>query len=229
MKIFFYITTVLLAIASLNSQSVRAQQTPPSGSDAAALGGTISSRGLCGIEATSKEGASDSTYMAGPTASAGAAPGTVSTSASGADSAVTKSSTQSANATYIVDSENESFGLNEVNQSQSITLRVGGSPLCYVNIDPIDGSDANDNIRIFDDASNQELGIQITKKDRGAARVSFVQPVPPGLAIRIEMRGVKRPNKTSQSAVTQYSLSGGQASFTQEVPYGITQVRSHMR
>jgi hypothetical protein len=231
MKRLFYLTVVLLAISSIDILSVHAQQTSPSGTDAAALRGTISSRGLCGVEAASGGGASDTTYLAGPTASTGAALSseTVNASASGTDSAATKADSQSARATYIVESENDSFGPNEAEQSESITLRVGGSPLCYVNINPTDGSDANDNIRVFDDVSNQELGIQVTKKDRGAAKVSFVQPVPPGLAIRIEMRGIRRTYNTSQSAVTQYSLSGGQASYTQDVPYGITQVRSHKR
>jgi hypothetical protein len=236
MKRLFCLTVVLPAIALMNSLSATAQQTPSTGSDTAALGGTISSRGLCGVEAVSGGSASDSTYMAGPTASAGATPGAAlsagtasASSTSGSDPAVTKNRSQSANATYIVDSENDSFGLNEIEQSESITLQVGGSSLCYVNINPIDNSDSNDNIRVFDDATNQELGIKVTKKDRGAARVSFVQPVPPGLAIRIEMRGVRRPSRTSQSTVTQYSLSGGQANYTQDVPYGITQVRNHMR
>jgi hypothetical protein len=237
MKKLVYLATLPLAIAVLNPLAAQAQQTPVTPVTTVTSGGTISSRGLCGTGAVSR-GTDDSTYTAGPVASTtsttGAAFSTtaVETNTSpSAPMALANTGSFSPNASYIVESKNDTFGLNEVRQSQYIRLYVGGSALCYVNLTPIDGVDSNDFIRVYDDKSDQELGITVTKKDRGAATISFAQPVQPGNTIRIEMRGIRRPYtyNSNQSTFMQYSLSGGQANYTQEVPYGITHVRSYIR
>jgi hypothetical protein len=238
MNKLFYLTTLPLAIAALNPLIAQAQQTPARFDNTTIPRATISDRGLCGPGAVSRGVDSDSIYTAGPVASTTSTAGTAFSTAAvetntspSAPAALAGSGSYNPNASYIVESKNDTFGLNEVRQSQYIRLYVGGSALCYVNLTPIDGVDSNDHIRVYDDKSDQELGITVTKKDRGAATISFAQPVPPGNTIRIEMRGIRRPYtyNTYQSTFMQYSLSGGQANFTQEVPYGITHVRSYIR
>jgi hypothetical protein len=209
MKKLFYLTTLPLAIAVLSPFSAQAQQTPSTLDNAVTSGGTISARGLCGPGAVSRSADSDSTYTAGPTASA-ASPADAAFSTTAVETntspsapvALANTGSYSSNASYIVESKNDTFGLNEVKQSQYIRLYVGGSALCYVNLTPIDGADSNDHIRVYDDKSDQELGITVTKKDRGAATISFNQPVQPGNTIRIEMRGIRRPYTSLPSCNT---------------------------
>jgi hypothetical protein len=122
-------------------------------------------------------------------------------------------------------SSNQAQERHEIGPSHHIELYTGNNVLCYLSIQPVEENvkEFNEKIRVFNDATNDELGITVTKEQDGGARVVFAQPVPPGTTLEVELNGVEYNSQTSPNVV-QYYLAGGYAEFNQEIPYGIAQV-----
>jgi hypothetical protein len=84
--------------------------------------------------------------------------------------------------------------------------------------------EANEKIRVFNETSGRdELGITVTRDENRGARIVFAQPVPPRSTIEVVLYGVNYNSQTAPNTVL-YSLAGGHADFSQEIPYGIAQI-----
>jgi hypothetical protein len=121
---------------------------------------------------------------------------------------------------------NQAQERHEIGPAHRIKLYTGASPLCYLSIKPVSSTieEANEKIRVFTETDDRnELGITVTREQDGGARVVFAQPVPPRSTIEVVLNGVNYNSQTSGNTVL-YSLAGGHADFSQEIPYGVAQI-----
>jgi hypothetical protein len=78
------------------------------------------------------------------------------------------------------------------------------------------------------DQSGNTIDANVTKQDNGSAKISFAQPVAPGSTFTVALQGVEYFSSLNPTTV-QYSLAGGFADYSQEIPYGIAQVQRFRR
>jgi hypothetical protein len=116
---------------------------------------------------------------------------------------------------------------NLIGPAHYIKLSVGSSPLCYLTFEPLQDVSATDSIKVLDQSGNT-VNTVVTKQDNGGAKVSFEQPVAAGSTLTLALQGVEYSSSITPTSV-QYSVSGGFADYSQDIPYGIAQVKRFLR
>lgn len=116
---------------------------------------------------------------------------------------------------------------NLIGPAHYIKLSVGRSPLCYVSLEPLQDVSAMDSIKVLDQSGNTVNAV-VTKQDNGGAKVTFAQPFAAGSTLTLALQGVEYFSSLTPATV-QYSVSGGFANYSQEIPYGIAQVQRFHR
>jgi hypothetical protein len=116
---------------------------------------------------------------------------------------------------------------NLIGPAHYIKLSVGSSPLCYLSLEPLQDVSATDSIKVLDQSGNT-INASVTKQDTGGAKVVFEQPVAAGSTLTLALQGVEYFSSLTPATV-QYSVSGGFADYSQEIPYGIAQVQRFLR
>lgn len=116
---------------------------------------------------------------------------------------------------------------NLIGPSHYIKLSVGSSPLCYLSLMPLQDIYSTDSIRVLDQSGNAVSAV-VSGQENGGTKISFEQPVPAGSTLTLALQGVEYSSSMTPATV-QYSISGGFADYTQEIPYGVAQVQRFHR
>ncbi|WP_404783949.1 hypothetical protein [Altericista sp. CCNU0014] len=212
---------------------VAPSESSPSTTTAPAAG----AKGLCAapISSTGTSGTGTASSTTSSTSSTTTTTGTTNSSTSTTETRIASTSTTPSSAapsepiaSRILNASSDQVEYNNlVGPSHYIKLAVGNSPLCYVSVSPLQDVEATDSIKVLDGSGNI-INANVTKQDDGSAKISFEQPLAAGSTLTLALQGVEYYSSLNPTTV-QYSLAGGFADYSQEIPYGIAQVQRFRR
>jgi hypothetical protein len=239
MKKFILLTTTSLIISAF-VPSVARSQSPPSDAPVVAPNEVVTpssaptaptNNTAPGMGSNAMTSSGSCSAMSSVTSNTSANPSTPNSSAPMMTKAQTSSDAanmRNNSVAYLLKASSSEVEYNNlIGPAHYIELSVGSSPLCYLSIKPLQDVDANDSIKVLDESGNI-INAAITKQDDGGAKISFNEPVSAGSILKVALYGVEYSSPLTP-AMVQYSVSGGVAGYSQEIPYGIAQVPRFQR